>query len=154
MDPLSISAGVISFIHLANKTLSICMKIRGSFKESPTGLIRIIEETRCLRNIFEALQLALDDTSNLQNQASGNTTREGIWHSLRDVLARCRVLLEDLNQQLVGAPTKAVTKPEKTAKKLISAFRWHLKEPQVRHFLERLERCKSSLTVALSAYQS
>ena len=154
MDPLSITAGVIAIIHLVNKTLSICMKIRKTFKESPNGLTRIIEETRCLRNIFEALQSALDDTPSIQNQASGSATHEGIWNSLRDVLAPCRVLLEDLNQKLVGAPTQAVSKPETTAKRLVAAFRWQLKEPQVRHFLERLERCKSHLTVALSAHQS
>ena len=154
MEPLSIVTGVITIIQAVNKTLSICLNLRAALKESPTGLTCIIEEIRSLRNIFEALQLALDDTPNLQNNAGGSAAYERIWDSIRDVVVQCQVLLEDLNQQLGGTPVPATLRPETTTSRVVATLRWQLKESQVRRFLEQLERCKSRLTLSLSAHQS
>ena len=153
MDPLSGTASVIAIIQAINKTLSICLSFRAALKECPSGLIRIIEETRSLRDIFEALQLALDSSVNVRSTAGGSAIYEKVWESISDIIPQCRVVLDELDHQ-IGTSLPAASAPVTTGGRIAASIRWQWKEPQVRSYLERLERCKSRLTLGLSAHQS
>lgn len=153
MDPLSITAGIIAIIQAINKTISICFSFRAALKESPSGLTRIIEETRSLRDIFEALQLAIDNNVNTQSTTGDSAIYEKIWNAIKDVLPQCETVLNDLDKEL-GTPVPATSGPVKTKDRVAAAVRWQWKEPQVISYLERLERCKSRLSLGLSVHQS
>ena len=155
MDPLSITLGLIAMIEAVSKTLSFCLKFRATMRDSPSGLTRIIGETRGLRDMFEALQLALDNSQNLQSPSAGAPVHEKTWRSINEAMTQCKKVLEDLNNELGNGSSNTTTSTVVTPNnRLTAAVRWHLKEPFVKNFLEQLERLKSRLNVGLSVFQS
>lgn len=153
MDPLSITAGLIAVIQTANKALSLCLTFRTALKESPSGLTRTIDEVRNLRNIFEALQLGLDGKTDTLAGADVGVVYEKVRDSVSGILPHSQDILDELEQRL-SSPLPAALAPVSAISRVSAAARWYLIEPEVKSCLDRLEKCKTRLILALSVHQS
>jgi hypothetical protein len=153
MDPLSVTASVIAIIQAINKTISVCLSFRAALKEAPSGLTQVIDETRGLRDILEALQRTIDIGTDTVPNNSRNAACNQIWELIRDIIPQCEAVLVDLNEQL-GNPNPSTSISIGKRDKLTAAVRWRWLEPQVKSSFERLERCKSRLIAALSVHQA
>jgi hypothetical protein len=153
MDPLSITAGVIAIIQTANISLSLCLTFRTALKESPSGLTRTIDEVRNLRNIFEALQLGLDGKTDTLTSADVGVVYEKVRDSISGILPQCQVILDELDQRL-SSPLPAASGPVSAISRVSAAARWYLIKPEVKSCLDRLEKYKTRLILALSVHQS
>lgn len=127
MDPVSITLGVIAMIEAVSKTLSFCLKFRATLRDSPSGLTRIIDETRGLRDMFEGLQVALDDSQNLQSSSASPPIHEKTWSSISDAMTQTKAVLQDLNKELGDGSSNSTSGAVMSNNRLASAVRWHLK---------------------------
>jgi Fungal N-terminal domain of STAND proteins len=56
MDPLSITASVITLLQAANSVISVCYDYSAAIRNAPWGLQSLTEEVKSLRNVLEALE--------------------------------------------------------------------------------------------------
>ncbi|OIW35315.1 hypothetical protein CONLIGDRAFT_53052 [Coniochaeta ligniaria NRRL 30616] len=150
MDPLSIASGIITVLQAAGAVVSLCYEIRAGLHKAPWTLTRIIEETRDLRNVLEAVQSAVEHSEaptcpSHAHKENPNATLD----SITATLAACYSELE-----LLGAKIRASGIDRAADSKLKTAscvMRWKLVDRQATECLERLDRCKTSLGIALSS---
>ncbi|KAF2187576.1 hypothetical protein K469DRAFT_568733 [Zopfia rhizophila CBS 207.26] len=150
MDPLTITTGVITILQATTTLISVCYDFRAALKNAPWSLTRVIEELKSLRNILESLEEHAQDL----DQLVGSKKRP-IFELLSDhesgPLAICLRELHVLDEK-IGVSSYALAKGSKSAA-LVQALRWQLKDKDAKECLERIERCKTTLALALSGDQ-
>ncbi|KAI9703722.1 MAG: hypothetical protein M1836_007492 [Candelina mexicana] len=154
MDPLSITASVITVIHAANAVISVCRNYRSSVKNSSWELPKIIEEVRNLRNVLEALEKLAVNAESADGSAAVKTrlpTLKRLCEAEVGPLARCLAELESLGKRL-DPPSWSGPAGSKR-KGLIEALGWPLKENETKKTLENIERLKTTLSLALTVDQ-
>ncbi|KAH4986916.1 hypothetical protein HBH69_015840 [Parastagonospora nodorum] len=151
MDPLSITANIITVLHVANSIISVCYEVRSAVKQSPWSLTRTIDELRDLRNVLESLETAYNA---LDRAKSVDETRVRSFRLLCDSeaspLARCLQELSMLERKITknGRGTPRLFSKAHAITQVIG---WQLKENDARLSLERIERCKNTIILALTA---
>jgi hypothetical protein len=150
MDPLSISASIIAVLQATNSVVSLCYDFRAALKNAPWSLTRIIEEVKDLRRILETLDRLAEP---LDDPASADAKRRPVFQLLCDPengpLAACLRELSYLEEKITSASWVAQTGSRRRA--FIQAVGWQLKDRDATLCLERIERCKSSLNLAITA---
>lgn len=151
MDGLSVCANIISVIQLTAETVSLCYDFRAALKQSPWSLTLILDEIRELRTVLEKLErLARDQyTCNTSAKSNCNALELLCNDSVGGPLISSRREIAVL-QKLLCAP-KLAGRHGSARHALIQALGWRLKDGEVKACLARLERCKSTLTLALTA---
>lgn len=144
MDPLSLSASILAVLGATTSLLSVCYGIRRGLRSAPWALIQIIEETRDLRNIVEALQSTLDGN----DQVIGPST-ELFGNAIRAPLAACLAEVSSLESKIQPSSLESIMKSKKSA--MLHAVTWHLKDGEARESIARLDRCKNSLVLAITS---
>src|SRR5438034_3374361 len=149
MDPLSITASIVNVLQAANAVISICYDFRATINGCPWGLNRVLEEIKDLRNVLESLE---NLAANAKTQKDGilNTqlpTIKLLCQSDQGPLDLCLKTLNILSQKLVPPSWSRQTSSKTRA--FIQAVGWTLTEADVRRSLEDLERCKSTLNLAI-----
>ncbi|KAI4644263.1 hypothetical protein J4E93_006163 [Alternaria ventricosa] len=101
MDPLSVTANVITVLQVANSIITICYEVRSALKQSPWSLTRTIDEIRDLRNVLESLEQVCRalDTSKESNAARFRTFQL-LCESETSPLSRCLQELLDLEKKI------------------------------------------------------
>jgi hypothetical protein len=153
MDPLSVTANIITVLQVANSIISICYEVRSALNQSPWSLTRIIDEIRDLRNVLETLENAC---GNLSSTNALDSARFRNFRLLCDTesspLSRCLRELSNLEKKI--APDKRSAGKSKFLSKtraLSQVLGWQLKEEDAKLCLGRIERCKSTIILALTA---
>ena len=59
MDPLSLTAGVIAIIQLADRIISVCRDYVTTVKDAPNDLRTIFIEVGSVKCVFELLELVI-----------------------------------------------------------------------------------------------
>jgi hypothetical protein len=148
MDPLSISTGIITVLQATSTLISVCYNFRAALKSAPWSLTQVIEELKCLRNILESLEeLAhtLDDPSRL----SKRPVFELLSDPVNGPLVLCRRELSSLEKKIKCSSYAGTTGLKRKA--ALQALGWQLRDRDAKECLERIERCKSILSIALTA---
>ena len=153
MDPLSITGGVIAVLQATNSVLTLCYKIREGIRKTPWTFIQIIEETRDLRNIIEAIQLALDEPALSKEENSAQ------YRAAQDLSDFTKGPLSACLEELLAIESKIQPRSverclEYKRKALIHSIGWQLKEGEAMESIARLERCKNSLSLAINSHSS
>ena len=142
MDPLSVTAGVVAVLQAANAVISLCYDFRAAIKNSPWALTRILDEVRDLRNVLETIE-----------QLSPGAEERPLLQMLIDPkyspLTACFYELSALEQKI--NVTSNTTWPFKKRIALAKAISWKLNENEVKECLAKIERCKSTLSLAITA---
>jgi hypothetical protein len=152
MDPLSITASIITVLQATNAVISVCYDYCAAIKNS-WELSKVTEEVKSLRNLLEVLeQLA-------KKAESADSTTETQLPTLKllcqpDVgpLAICLIELEALKKKL--APPDWSGPVGSNRRSLIRALSWPLKEGDTRKTLADIERLKAALNLALTTDQA
>lgn len=142
MDPLSITASIITVLEVASKVLFTCYEYRSAVKNASKELERVIEEIKSLRNVLEMLEQLAGKTESARLPALKllSEPREG-------PLAKCLVELGLLNQKLTPPSLSGKSRPRNA---LIQALCWPLKGKDIEKTLANIGRFKAKLTLALS----
>lgn len=158
MDPLSISASIIAVLQATNAIVSVCYDFRAVMKKTPWSLTYIIQELKDLRNILETLDRladAFDDTPalNMQRQPALIMQRQPAFELLcepeRGPLASCLRELTYLEKKITSS--NRVGKSDSKISAFMQVMCWQLKDRDARLCMERIERCKSTLNLAITA---
>lgn len=147
MDPLSITASVITLLQATTAIISICYSFRAALKNAPWSLTRIIDELKCLRNILESLE----ELSHGLDQSSGSGKRPVFeWLSDPDngPFIICLRELSSLDKKIKFSSYAGTTGLKR--KSALQALGWQLKDGDAKECLERIERCKTTLSLALT----
>lgn len=169
MDPISILAGIFGVLQASGTVLNLCTKIRAGLRKVPWSLIQITEEVRALRDIAEAIQSALDRRRSSAPGDDGGDGGDGVAGSNYpidngDEITRrfCQAIHEPLiavvselaalESQLLRIPVETIAESRWEAVK--HSISWNLGEQETKECIGRLERCKSSLSLAIASQNS
>lgn len=150
MDPLSVTASVITVIQAAEAVISICCNYRSSIKGSSWEVSRVLDEIRGLRDVLRILEGLADkaDTSGSTNQ-SHFLELKSLCDPGTGILSRCRNELEMLESSLAPPGRSGPAGPKRKA--LVEALRWPLQRGETENVLERIERFKSTINLTITA---
>lgn len=150
MDPLSISASVITLIQATNGVIHLCFDYASTVKGASRAISGLLEEIKSLRNILESLERLLASSDNPD-------TAPAI--ELKEVAALCNredgpiaKELKLLNEKL-RLPDWAGQDGSRR-KALMHSLTWPLKEGDTKKILEKIDRLKKDLELALTVDQS
>jgi hypothetical protein len=152
MDPLSVTASILTVLESASALLAVCYDIRAGLRKVPWGLIQIIEETRDLRNIVEAVQSAVDGCDEHDSSTEGHAKSQAaiiLCDSIKAPLVSCLAELSSLDAKIKPPSLNEIMESKRKAVR--HAFEWHLNDRDVQESLARLERCKNSLNMAINS---
>ncbi|KAI9766559.1 MAG: hypothetical protein M1839_004886 [Geoglossum umbratile] len=153
MDPLSITASIITVLHATIAVISICYDYSTAIKNSSWELPRLIEEVKSLRNIFETLErLAKKSESSDPATDSQLPTLTLLCEPDVGPLAMCLMELEALEKKLSPPSWSGQARSKRRA--LVQAFGWPLKERDTKKILENIGRFKATLNLAITADQA
>lgn len=150
MDGLSVCANIIAVIQITAETIALCYDFRAALNQSPWSLTIILDQLKGLRTVLERLERLADDkrTATILLQ-HGNNALHHLCNSADGPLVSCCRELAAL-QKLLGA-SKLAGRQGSVKHAFIQALGWRLKEGEVKTCLARIERCKSTLNLALTA---
>lgn len=137
MDPLSVAAGIIAVLQKCSKVIKGCDKYDNDVWHVVRDRNKIVEEITSLRSILFSLKKHADseDTSKSQSSLYYLDDPDG-------ALIMCKAELAALESKL---------DPKQGWK---AALFWPLKEAEVNKTLDRINRFKTTLNVALSVHQT
>ena len=150
MDPLSISASIVTLIDATNGVISICSNYARAAKGASWALSKLIDELKSLRNILESLdQLSWeggdrDTASTLRLKAIYELCNAKDGHIAKE--------LEILNENI--RPPDWASKDGSKRRALVQSLTWPLKEEKCKKIMINLERWKSTLQLALVVDQT
>ena len=152
MDPLSVTASVISVIKAAQEVISICCDYRSSVKGSSWEVSRILQDTRSLRDILQNLEGLVYEA---ETAGSAEQSRLPALRSLCDpdtgILSSCYAELEKLTRKLAPPGWSGPTGSKRRG--LLEALSWPLKKKDTEKVLDIITRYKDTISVAVHADQ-
>ena len=150
MDGFSVVANVITVLQAANAVISICYDFRAALKTSPWALTRLLDELTDLRNVLESLEGALSSDSSLSSPTPEDSSSQiSVTKSVNAPLSNCLAALSHL-EGLLEASSLRHRKVSKW-QALSQAVGWHFKDSEIEDILERVERYKNTLKLAIAA---
>ncbi|KAK8017904.1 hypothetical protein PG991_007094 [Apiospora marii] len=147
MDPLTITTGIVTLMQATTAIISLCYDFRAALDDIPWSLTRLVEELKGLRNILEAL----DELAMGWNRESRPTHQAALETCLNPNSGPLCICLRELNA--LEATLKLSGLAGVTGKRRVAAIKvisWRLKDKDAKECLDRIERCKSALSLALA----
>ena len=152
MEPLSVTASVLSVIQAAEAVISICCNYRLSVKGSSWEVSRILEDTRSLRSILRNLEeLAYKAETSGSAEESRLQALESLCNPETGILSSCDTELEKLKRKL--APPGWSGPAGSKRRGLVEALSWPLKKKDTEKVLDSITRCKHTISLAIQADQ-
>ena len=149
MDGFSAAANVITVLQAANAVISLCYDFKAALQKTPWALTRTLEEVTDLRNTMENVERIYTSSS---AEASVTTPGHDILHITRksctDTLSTCLSALNHL-EGLLGAKLPRNDKGSRW-QAVGQAVTWRFKDREIFDILERVQRCKSTLSLAMA----
>ena len=143
MDPLSISASIITVLDVAGNIILACIKYGFAFKNASKVLSRVYEEVKSIRGVLETLQPLGSKVVN-----ADLTTHTRLPTLKKELLDMCLKELKAL-EQVLTIPSMS-GQPGPTKKALIQGLCLKLKEQDIEKGLIAIGR---SLNLAFSVDQ-
>ncbi|KAG0131113.1 hypothetical protein HOY82DRAFT_519449 [Tuber indicum] len=142
MDPLSITASVITVVTLTGQLISLGYSYGAGVLGCPQELRELAAELVSFSTVLDAVRGVLDPTKN--PTAGAHPTLIG--SSLQSSLDECVTQLEKLLLTLQKYQDPAAGK----VKNLVKRMKWPLKEQETKEWIGRIEGYKSTFSLALS----
>ena len=137
MDPLSISASIIALLQLTSTVIEYLNEVRNASKEQH----EIAIEASNLYGLLVRLRYRVDAAHN---------TEDGWFGQIKALGAPTGPLnqLKESLEKLVIQPD--ILRPEKKRDRIVSALQWHWNKGDADEILQRIERLKSLIALALT----
>jgi hypothetical protein len=150
MDPLSVAAGIIAVLQATNTVISVCYDFRAAVKEAPWSLTRILDEIKDLRNVLETLERLVDRLDYIESKYIENRPALLMLHNSQDSpLASCLRELGCLQNKIDSSCRTG--QPGSRIRAFTKALKWQLQDHDATLCLGRIERCKTTLKLAMTA---
>lgn len=146
MDPLSISASVITLIQATNGVVLLCYNYAAAAKGAAQTISAVIDEMKNLRGVLESLEQLL---------RSFEDTEPSKIMPLETITALCDQEEGPIVKELKYLEEKLrlpgwAGQDGSRRKVLMQSLTWPLKEGETRKTLQNIERLKSTLELALT----
>ena len=151
MDPLSVTATIITVLQVANRVVSICYDYSCAIKNSSWELPRVTEEVKGLRNVLETLERLAREAENGDPAAEIQLPTLRLLCNPEGPLAVCLGELEALRKEL-DPPNRSDQFGSKR-RAFVKVVSWPLREKDTRRILENIGRLKAILNLALTVDQ-
>ncbi|KAL9633865.1 MAG: hypothetical protein Q9204_003224, partial [Flavoplaca sp. TL-2023a] len=153
MEPLSVTASVITVLQAAEAVISVCCNYRSAVAGSSWEVPRILEATRNLRNVLRILEEIADKA---ETRAKGGVSDLPALaepcNPKTGSLVQCLEILLSLEKRLTP-PSWSGPKGSKRSN-MVQALTWPLKKAETEKILEKIEGFKSTLNLAVSLDQT
>jgi hypothetical protein len=151
MDPLSITASIVTVLQATYAVASICYDYSCAAKNSPWELTRVTEEVKMLRNVLEVLEQLATKAKNADPTAQSSLPALALLCEHDGPLSMCLAELEALKRKLAPPGWSGQVGSKRSA--FMQALGWPLKEGDVKKTLRDIERLRDILNLALSTDQ-
>ena len=154
MDPLSLAASIAGLVQIAGLVISCCYDYGCAVSSAPTYQRQLLTEVTTLSGLLIGLQSRVNaDSSDTSDSTYGMA-------GMGDTVRECQAILREVANRLDGVSVgvevgDSVGEGERmgTRRKFRIGFKralWPLKQKETMELVERLERQKATLTMALS----
>ena len=135
-------ASIIAVIQASNSALTVCYKIKAAVKDGPSTVAKVVTDIKDLRSVLQRLECLSDDLDDVTKPAF-----KFLCEPQTGPLSTC---LEELvrPEAKLSPSLQVVTKTKRRA--VARAMGLGFSDEAIKVSLERIEHCKSSLTLALS----
>lgn len=150
MDPLSVSVSVMTLLQAANGVIHLCFDYANTVKGATQAISGLLDEIKSLRNVLESIERLLANSEN-PDTAPANELKEVAALCDREdgpIAKELKLLHEKLR-----LPDWAGQNGSKR-KVLMQSLTWPLKEGDTKKILEKIDRLKKDLELALTVDQS
>jgi len=151
MDPLTITTGVIAILQATSAIISLCYDFKAALKNEPWSLTTTINGLKDLRNVLEKLE-ELTQNFNMPLSSSNRPIFELLSNSDDGPLVICERELSFLEKKIRASTYSEINGSR--SKAILQALRWQFKDKDAKECMDRIERCKTTLSLALSADQA
>lgn len=141
MDPLSLTASIITVIQLTGSVVSAIYNYRKSVNSAPEDAAKIIQDLTGLSQILEELLQIIEQDRKTNGVRLASL--EGLAKS-DGPLELCQKILESLNAKL---------QPEKGWRAVRQSLMWPLKQDYIKKILDDVATAKATLGLALTVDQ-
>ncbi|KAL9029408.1 MAG: hypothetical protein Q9180_007036 [Flavoplaca navasiana] len=153
MEPLSVTASVITVLQATEAVISICCNYRSAAAGSSWEVSRILEATRNLRKFLRILEEIADKAEiRAKSGVSDLPALAELCNPKTGSLAQCLETLLSLEKRLTP-PSWSGPKGSKRSN-MVQALSWPLKKAETEKTLEKIEGFKSTLNLAISLDQT
>jgi hypothetical protein len=150
MDPLSLTANIITVLQAANSIVSVCCEFRAALQRAPWSLTRVVDEIKDLRNVLESLEQMSEKLGESGNDDAHRLRAfQMLCEPKTGPLACCQQEMVVLERKILGA--NGIAKPFSKRRAFMQVVTWQLEEHDAKQCLERIHRCKSTIQLALNA---
>ena len=139
MDPISLTASVITVLGLIHKLSMTCLDFHSKVKSARRNVDHIMDELNLLRSVLEGLARIIP----MKEQESTNFCDLVTIAAPYGPLWSCHTELEELEGELSTATST-------DSKFGISSVSWALKEKEINRRLGRISTAKQSLQLAMT----
>ena len=154
MDPLSLATGIAGLIQISGLVISCCYDYGCAVSSAPTEQRQLLTEINTLSGLLIGLQFRVNaDSSNTSDSTYGMA-------GIGDTVMECQVILKEVADRLEGVSVgvevgESVGEGERMGARRkfrmgIKRAVWPLKKKETIELVDRLERQKATLTMALS----
>lgn len=158
MDPLSLTVATITLLQAAASIVQICYDYRTRLKNAPNSLVRLTEEVASLRAVLESLVKLSEKTESTEtSDGKDGSDATALLPNLKRLLDhdgtfnQCKNELVDLKEKLTAPVTGWKTT---SVGKAVHKLKWPMTEQDIESTLDRIERLKSLLNLALNKDQT
>ena len=149
MDPLIVSASIVTLIDTTNAVISCCRNYSAAVKDAPWAVSRTISNLRSLRSVLESLEQLV--SSDEARNSVGSLQLETVQSLELKSDGPLATELNGLESKL--RPPKWAGPDGSKRKAFAQSLAWPFKERETEKVLQRIESLKSSLELALSKDQ-
>lgn len=150
MDGLSAATSVITVLQAANAIISVCYDFRSVLKDAPWGLTKVTDQLKDLRNVLETLETLAEKAEKTDIRSSDKLPAfRLLCEPEKGPLETCLRELNSLEKTLT--PPSWSGKAGSKRQALIRTIGWQLKDTDIDRSLQKIERCKVTLNLAITA---
>ena len=149
MDPLTISTSIITLLQAASSIISFCYDFKAALNNAPWSLTQIIDEMKCLRNILESLESFAQNEKRLPARLKTLPTFNLLSKPHSGPLDTCLKELTYVEKKIISSTCIGTSGPRRRA--ILQSLGWQFNNKEIKECIERIERCKTMLNLALTA---
>ena len=145
MDPLSLAAGIIATIQIAERVIALCKRYLEAVQDAPSDLRIIFIEASTLKTILDNLQLLASwghGPTDLDSLVGPNGPIEGCRRALTEISG---LFPADYTQD-----TRCGRSKRRKVKATLIDLAWPLKETRARKILTEIMQYKTTLILAIA----
>jgi len=135
---------VLAVIQMADRIVALCKHYVDALRDAPADLRSILVEISMLKTIFETLSFLMSttgDSSILVGLASEDSPIQHCHELMRE--------LDDLLSSGEAHTARPISKKQKL-KATIRHLAWPLKETKAQKLMEKIVKCKTTISLALT----